>query len=117
MHLRTPKRVIIGKVPRPERARDDEPFFPQRLISNLNSQGKTALYFSQPEKLLSHLEEHLQAEDLVLFMSNGGFSGIQHTLAARLQDRYEIRLAEYYPTFSQSLFCPYFQKRVPKTRT
>ena len=85
------ERVIIGKVPRPERARGDEPFSPQRLISNLNSQGKTALYFSQPEKLLSHLEEHLQSEDLVLFMSNGGFSGIQHTLAARLQDRYEIR--------------------------
>lgn len=85
------ERVIIGKVPRPERARGDEPFSPQRLISNLNSQGRTALYFSQPEKLLSHLEEHLQSEDLVLFMSNGGFSGIQHTLAARLQDRYEIR--------------------------
>ena len=84
-------RVVIGKVPRPERAHGDEPFSPQRLVDKLNSQGKTALCFSQAEEIMSHIEDHLQSGDLVLFMSNSGFSSIQHKLAARLQERYEKR--------------------------
>ena len=84
-------RVVIGKVPRPERAHGDEPFSPQRLVDKLNSQGKTALCFSQAEEIMSHIEDHLQSGDLVLFMSNSGFSSIQRKLAARLQERYEKR--------------------------
>tara|TARA_Y100001978_G_scaffold71676_1_gene64418 strand:+ start:4734 stop:6158 length:1425 start_codon:yes stop_codon:yes gene_type:complete len=84
-------RVIIGKVPKPERARGDEPFSPQRFVDKLNSQGKKALYFSQAEEIVSHIEDHLQSGDLVLFMSNSGFSGTQQKLAARLQDKYEKR--------------------------
>ena len=84
-------RVVIGKVPRPKRAHGDEPFSPQRLVDKLNSQGKTALCFSQAEEIMSHIEDHLQSGDLVLFMSNSGFSSIQHKLAARLQERYEKR--------------------------
>ena len=82
---------MIGKVPRPERARGDEPFSPQRLVDKLNSQGKTALYFAQAEEIVSHIEDHVRSGDLVLFMSNSGFSGTQQKLAARLQERYEKR--------------------------
>ncbi len=80
--------IIIGRVPRPERARDDEPFSPQRLVERLQTEGKQALYMPNAEDLLSHLSTHVQAGDIALFMSNSGFSGIQQKLLAALSNRH-----------------------------
>ncbi len=80
--------IVIGRVPRPERARDDEPFSPRRLAERLQAQGKQAHYMPDPDDLLSHLLTHAQAGDIALFMSNGGFSGIQQKLLAALRNRH-----------------------------
>ncbi len=82
------QQVVLGSVPRPERAREDEPFSPQRLVDQLEAQGKKAHFFSSSDQILSHLKMHLQSGDLVVFMSNGGFSGLQRLLADHLRDHY-----------------------------
>ena len=45
------ERVIIGKVPRPERARGDEPFSPKGLSTNLTHRVKPLFVFLRPKKL------------------------------------------------------------------
>lgn len=80
--------IVIAAVPRPERARDDDPFSPQRLIEKLRTQGKQAWYISAGDEIVSHLVQHLKPGDLVLFMSNGAFSGVQQKLLNSLQEQY-----------------------------
>jgi UDP-N-acetylmuramate: L-alanyl-gamma-D-glutamyl-meso-diaminopimelate ligase len=81
-------RVTIGRVPRPERARLDPPFSPQRLATRLNQQGVYAEAFDNNDQVLASLETNTQAGDLVVFMSNGGFGGVQLRLLAALERRH-----------------------------
>jgi UDP-N-acetylmuramate: L-alanyl-gamma-D-glutamyl-meso-diaminopimelate ligase len=80
--------IIIAAVPRPERARGDAPFSPQNLAEKLQSQGKQAWHISAGDEIVSHLVNHLEPGDLVLFMSNGAFSGVQQKLRTALQAQY-----------------------------
>ncbi len=79
--------IVIAAVPRPERARNELPFSPQRLVEKLQSQGKHAWHIETGD-LVSHLVHLLQPGDLVLFMSNGGFAGVQQNLLTSLQKQY-----------------------------
>jgi UDP-N-acetylmuramate: L-alanyl-gamma-D-glutamyl-meso-diaminopimelate ligase len=72
--------IVIAAVPHPERARDDAPFSPERLIERLRVQGKHAWYIATGDLIVTHLMDRVQSGDLVLFMSNGGFAGIQQKL-------------------------------------
>jgi UDP-N-acetylmuramate: L-alanyl-gamma-D-glutamyl-meso-diaminopimelate ligase len=80
--------VIIGKVPRPERARNDEPFSGERLVEGLRGQGKGAWHLPNVDKILAQLGEGVRPGDVVVFMSNGGFGGVQGRFLAALQERY-----------------------------
>ena len=77
--------LIVTRVPRPERARDDAPFSPQRLVQCLSATGKTAYYLPDTESIAAHLAAQTQPGDLVVFMSNGAFGGLQQKLRAKLQ--------------------------------
>ncbi|MBI2505130.1 MAG: UDP-N-acetylmuramate:L-alanyl-gamma-D-glutamyl-meso-diaminopimelate ligase [Candidatus Latescibacteria bacterium] len=81
-------RVIIGKVPRPERARGDLPFSGERLAEGLRAQGKGAWHLPEVEAILAQLEAEVEPGDVVVFMSNGGFGGIQGRLQEALRRRY-----------------------------
>jgi UDP-N-acetylmuramate: L-alanyl-gamma-D-glutamyl-meso-diaminopimelate ligase len=81
-------RVIIGRVPRPERARGDEPFSGERLAAGLRARGKGAWHLPQVEEILAHLEAQVRPGDAVVFMSNGGFGGVQGRFLAALKGRY-----------------------------
>ena len=74
-------------VPRPERARDDEPFSPERLVERLRATGKPAHYLPDVESMAAFLAEEARPGDLVVFMSNGGFGGLQQKLCAALTAR------------------------------
>ena len=77
--------LVVTRVPRPERAKDDAPFSPQRLVQCLSATGKTAHYLPDTESIAAHLAAQTQPGDLVVFMSNGAFGGLQQKLRAKLQ--------------------------------
>ena len=80
--------VVVGRVPRPERSRDDEPFSGSRLAARLSNRGTPARHIEDPRELLAHLAEELESGDLVIFMSNGSFAGLQSQLHQALQAEY-----------------------------
>ncbi len=80
--------VLIARVPRPERARGDAPFSPERLASKLRAVGRDAVHLHDATDIVSHLCDRSRPGDLILFMSNGGFAGVQKQLLAKLQNRY-----------------------------
>ena len=79
--------VIITRVPRPERARDDQPFSPERLVKQLRVTGKLTHYLPDTDSIAAHLVAETRPGDLVVFMSNGGFGGLQNKLHADLQNQ------------------------------
>ncbi|MCC7263630.1 MAG: UDP-N-acetylmuramate:L-alanyl-gamma-D-glutamyl-meso-diaminopimelate ligase [Candidatus Latescibacteria bacterium] len=80
--------VVIGKVPRPDRARGGEPFSGERLVAGLRAQGKGAWHLPEVDAILAHLEAQVRPGDVVVFMSNGGFGGVQGRFLAALKGRY-----------------------------
>lgn len=80
-------RVILARVPRPERARQDPPFSPQRLAEQLCRQGHSAWYIPEVTAIVDHLAAAVQPGDLVVFMSNSGFGDVQRQLLKALQER------------------------------
>ena len=77
--------LVITRVPRPERARNDEPFSPDRLVQQLRHVGKTADYLPDVDSIAAHLVAETSPGDLIVFMSNGGFGGLQEKLLTALQ--------------------------------
>ena len=78
---------VTTAVPRPERAREDEPFSPERLVERLRATGKPAHYLPDAESMATFLAAEARTGDLVVFMSNGGFGGLQQKLCAALTAR------------------------------
>ena len=78
---------VATAVPRPERARDEKPFSPEHLVELLRATGKTAHYLPNAESMAAFLTAEARPGDLVVFMSNGGFGGLQQKLCATLAGR------------------------------
>ena len=70
-------RTILAAVPRPERARGDSPFSPDRVVAQLRQGGREADAAVSKEAILAQLVAEVSAGDVIVFMSNGGFGGIQ----------------------------------------
>lgn len=79
--------VVMGAVPRPERSRDDEPFSPDRLVDHLKEDGTPALHLAEPDRIVEHLIEQASDGDIIVFMSNAGFGGVQQRTMAALEAR------------------------------
>ncbi|MCY3761340.1 MAG: UDP-N-acetylmuramate:L-alanyl-gamma-D-glutamyl-meso-diaminopimelate ligase [Gemmatimonadetes bacterium] len=80
-------RVTLAAVPRPERARGDAPFSPERLVAGLNRGGCQAGFAPSKEEILELLCAEAAEGDLVVFMSNGGFGGVQRSFVDLLKQR------------------------------
>ncbi len=80
--------IVLARILRPERAREDIPFKPEQLAKHLQGQGHSAAYIPDVAEIVSHLRNSLQSGDIVVFMSNGGFGGIQQKLLQSLQVHY-----------------------------
>lgn len=79
--LSSADQVWLGKCPIDERIPANERMNTATLASKI---GPHALYFNSNEELLSHAVEQLQPGAIILFMSPGSFSGIQHLLVEKL---------------------------------
>ncbi|MEW6755525.1 MAG: Mur ligase family protein, partial [Candidatus Latescibacterota bacterium] len=84
-------RVVVSRVPRPERARQDPPFSPERLVAALQERGREALCLPEPAQIVGRLADLARPGDVVVFMSNGAFGDVQRQLLAALQERYPSR--------------------------
>ena len=80
-------RVTLAAVPRPERARGDAPFSPERLAAQLARGGCRAGFAPSKEEILELLGTEAGDGDLVVFMSNGGFGGVQRSFVDLLKRR------------------------------
>lgn len=80
-------RVTLAAVPRPERSGDEEPFSSQRVATALKANGTMAAFVPDIDDLAQLLEQDMKEGDLVVFMSNGGFGGIQRTACGILEAR------------------------------
>ncbi len=81
--------VVITRVPQPERARSDPPMDPSRLAKALRCRGVDTIYLPEPEQIIAHLLEESRAGDLLVFMSNGGFGGVQQRTLRALQVKFD----------------------------
>lgn len=72
----------------PFRHNDDRAQFldPARVVDMIESRGVPAEVFSGADRLLPHLLTLVQAGDVVLIMSNGGFGGLQQRLLDALAE-------------------------------
>jgi UDP-N-acetylmuramate: L-alanyl-gamma-D-glutamyl-meso-diaminopimelate ligase len=82
--------AIIASVVRPERSRDDEPFSPERLIRRLQDHGTEAWFLADAESISEYLGAQTETGDIVVFMSNGGFGGVQARTLAVLEGRTRV---------------------------
>ena len=85
--------VVINKVPRPERARLDPPFSPERLAERIRQQGRSAWYIPEVPDTIDHILSTIRPGDVVVFMSNGGFGHIQQKLLEVLHNHYGTKIA------------------------
>jgi len=85
--------VIIGKVPRPERARQDPPFSAERIVQLLRQQGRWAWHIPATTDIADHILSSARPGDVVVFMSNSGFGHVQRTLLEALQKKYGTEIA------------------------
>ena len=60
-----------------------------KLIEDINAQGKPALQIEGAEDIVRHLAPQLRAGDVVAIMSNGGFGGIHEKLLQSLGEKQE----------------------------
>jgi UDP-N-acetylmuramate: L-alanyl-gamma-D-glutamyl-meso-diaminopimelate ligase len=79
--------IVIGSVPRPERARGDAPLDPERLAAALRASGKSATHIPTVEAIVAQVAASAQPGDVVVVMSNGGFGGLQQLLLQALHQR------------------------------
>jgi len=77
--------VVIGRINRAHLLRPEERLDREKLVADLQAQGKEAVYFDDVEDILDWLAPRLKSGDVVLVMSNGDFDNIHERLLARLR--------------------------------
>ncbi len=79
--------VILAPVPRPDRAGDDPPFSSDRLARSLTDAGIQAWSEPDTDAIVARISAEARSGDTVVFMSNGGFGGIQARTLSVLSQR------------------------------
>lgn len=79
--LATADRIFVGACPVDNRIPEGQRMSTEAMVAEI---GPKARAFSQNDELLEALLEGVQSGDLVVFMSSGAFSGIQHRFAKAL---------------------------------
>ena len=72
--------VVISQIARLELLAPEERLNPEKLISDLKGQGKTAEYLTDADAIVGHMKKHAAGGDVVCVFSNGGFGGIHDKL-------------------------------------
>jgi UDP-N-acetylmuramate: L-alanyl-gamma-D-glutamyl-meso-diaminopimelate ligase len=84
--FRSADRVLIADVYRHrEQLAPEVRFSPKTLVETLRAQGVDAWFYSTTDEILYHLCRNVQATDVILIMSNGGFDNIHQRLLVALE--------------------------------
>ena len=79
--------ILVREAPNPEKAPDGDHFSLDRLIEDLKARGLKAYGFPDTDALLETLLRNLEAGDVALIMSNGGFDNLHRRLLEGLRGR------------------------------
>lgn len=77
-------RIILADVFSPEKIPAEHRLNPEQIVSELVALGKSALFLSTPDQIVSELTQGVEPGDVVCVMSSGGFGGIHQKLISRL---------------------------------
>ncbi|MFQ5543297.1 MAG: UDP-N-acetylmuramate--L-alanine ligase, partial [Nitrospiria bacterium] len=77
--------TVLTDIHAPEKILSNLRLNPQKIIADLLSLGKRALFIPSPDQVVNILYPQLQEGDLVCIMSSGGFGGIHKKLLGRLR--------------------------------
>ncbi|MFH1568301.1 MAG: Mur ligase family protein [Gemmatimonadota bacterium] len=80
-------RVVIGAVPRPERSGGEPPFSPARLAEAVSRSGREAVHLAAADDIAGHVVAGVRSGDVVVFMSNAAFGGVQRKVLEALTAR------------------------------
>lgn len=76
--------VVVAQVARLEQLPPGERLDPERLMKDLEAQGKLAAYLPDADSIVAHLKQKAQGGDIVCVFSNGGFGDIHAKLLRSL---------------------------------
>jgi UDP-N-acetylmuramate: L-alanyl-gamma-D-glutamyl-meso-diaminopimelate ligase len=76
--------TIIARPYSQEKIPPDERLDPERLVQDIERAGGKGHYIPEVADIVKYLADNCRANDVVLVMSSGGFSGIHQKLLARL---------------------------------
>ncbi|MDQ3388728.1 MAG: UDP-N-acetylmuramate:L-alanyl-gamma-D-glutamyl-meso-diaminopimelate ligase, partial [Gemmatimonadota bacterium] len=79
--------VVLAGLFHPERYSAETAMNPHEVVEALRAQGKHAAYMEEVDEIVRDLAERLRGNEVVLFMSNGGFGGIHGKLLDALRAR------------------------------
>lgn len=72
--------ICIRQAPMLEKIPEDQRFSSEKLVADLTSRQKEALYFPDTDGIIAYLTDNARPDDVVLIMSNGGFDNIHQRL-------------------------------------
>ena len=76
--------IIMAGLFHPERYSAETAMQPDRLVARWRSEGRTAVYEPDVDRIVAQVGASAASGDVVMIMSNGGFGGIHDRLLARL---------------------------------
>jgi UDP-N-acetylmuramate: L-alanyl-gamma-D-glutamyl-meso-diaminopimelate ligase len=76
--------VVVSEVARLEQIAAGERLNPEKLMQDLKTAGKEAVYLPDVDSIVAHLAKNAQGGDIICVFSNGGFGGIHGKLLERL---------------------------------
>jgi len=82
--------VVVSQVARLESLSPHERLDPERLMQDLKSAGKQAVYLPGADAIVGQLVQSVQGGEVICVFSNGGFGGIHGKLLDRLSRRQTI---------------------------
>lgn len=79
--------VVVAQVARLEQLPPEARLNPEKLMSDLRTAGKEAVYLPDVDAIVSHMTKNTQGGEVICVFSNGGFGGIHGKLLERLGRR------------------------------
>jgi UDP-N-acetylmuramate: L-alanyl-gamma-D-glutamyl-meso-diaminopimelate ligase len=76
--------VFVARVDRLNELAESERLNPEKLVAELTSRGKPAVYAPGADEIAATLAPQLRAGDVVAVFSNGGFGGVHEKLLTQL---------------------------------
>ena len=76
--------VFISQVARLEQLPEEDRLKPEKVVTDIASQGKPAFYEPTADRIIERLKPLVKTGDVVVVFSNGGFDGIHQKLLEKL---------------------------------